>query len=38
MGGDVRTPEGAQKRVAQLLEDFPGSTALAKSASKLASK
>jgi hypothetical protein len=25
MGGDVRTPEGAQKRVAQLLEDFPGS-------------
>jgi len=24
MGGDVRTPEGAQKRVAQLLEDFPG--------------
>lgn len=34
MGGDVRTPEGAQKRVAQLLEDFPGSTALAKSATK----
>ncbi|KQS01596.1 hypothetical protein ASG11_17575 [Sphingomonas sp. Leaf357] len=26
MGGDVRTPEGAQKRIAQLLEDFPGST------------
>jgi hypothetical protein len=26
MGGDVRTPEGAEKRVAQLLEDFPGST------------
>lgn len=26
MGGDVRTPEGARKRVAQLLEDFPGST------------
>lgn len=25
MGGDVRTPEGADKRVAQLLEDFPGS-------------
>lgn len=25
MGGDVRTPEGAQKRVGQLLEDFPGS-------------
>lgn len=24
MGGDVRTPEGAQKRVRQLLEDFPG--------------
>ncbi|MEH3102697.1 MAG: hypothetical protein PGN12_02185 [Sphingomonas phyllosphaerae] len=27
MGGDVRTPEGAQKRIGQLLEDFPGSTA-----------
>ena len=25
MGGDIRTSEGAQKRVAQLLEDFPGS-------------
>lgn len=25
MGGDVRTPEGAQRRVSQLLEDFPGS-------------
>lgn len=25
MGGDVREPEGAQKRVRQLLEDFPGS-------------
>ena len=25
MGGDVRTAEGAKKRVAQLLEDFPGS-------------
>lgn len=25
MGGDVRTPEGAQRRVQQLLEDFPGS-------------
>lgn len=25
MGGDVRTPEGAQKRVSQLLEEFPGS-------------
>ena len=24
MGGDVRTPEGAQKRVGQLLEGFPG--------------
>ena len=24
MGGDVRTSEGAQKRVAQLLEEFPG--------------
>ena len=23
MGGDVRTPDGAQKRVAQLLEEFP---------------
>jgi hypothetical protein len=28
MGGDVRTPEGAQRRVAQLLEDFPGRPAL----------
>jgi hypothetical protein len=26
MGGDVRTPEGAAKRVAQLLEGFPGRT------------
>ena len=25
MGGDVRTPEGAQRRVGQLLEEFPGS-------------
>jgi hypothetical protein len=25
MGGDVRSAEGADKRVAQLLEDFPGS-------------
>lgn len=25
MGGDVRKPEGAQKRVGQLLEEFPGS-------------
>ncbi|HEX8484395.1 MAG TPA: hypothetical protein VF643_03325 [Sphingomonas sp.] len=24
MGGDVRSPEGAQKRVGQLLEGFPG--------------
>jgi hypothetical protein len=24
MGGDVRTPEGMQKRVSQLLEEFPG--------------
>ncbi|MFD1950236.1 hypothetical protein ACFSGX_05585 [Sphingomonas arantia] len=29
MGGDVRDGEGAAKRVAQLLEDFPGSTAIA---------
>ncbi|WP_150292310.1 hypothetical protein [Sphingobium estronivorans] len=27
MGGDVRTMDGARRRVAQLLEDFPGSTA-----------
>ncbi len=27
MGGDVRTPEGAQRRVQQLLEDFPGGSA-----------
>lgn len=26
MGGDVREPDGADKRVRQLLEDFPGST------------
>ena len=26
MGGDVREPDGAQKRVGQLLEEFPGST------------
>jgi hypothetical protein len=26
MGGDVRTMEGARRRVAQLLEDFPGSS------------
>jgi hypothetical protein len=24
MGGDVRTPDGAEKRVKQLLEGFPG--------------
>jgi hypothetical protein len=29
MGGDVRTPDGAQKRMGQLLEDFPGSTGTA---------
>jgi hypothetical protein len=28
MGGDVREPDGSEKRVHQLLEDFPGSTAL----------
>ncbi|MEN2785168.1 hypothetical protein ACFOKI_13910 [Sphingomonas qilianensis] len=38
MGGDVRTPEGAQKRVAQLLEDFPGSSAFAKDATKVAAR
>ncbi len=27
MGGDVRTPAGAVKRVSQLLEGFPGTTA-----------
>lgn len=27
MGGDVRTPEGAEKRMRQLLEEFPGSSA-----------
>jgi hypothetical protein len=27
MGGDVRTPEGADKRVRQLLEGFPGQVA-----------
>lgn len=27
MGGDVRTPDGAAKRVAQLLEGFPGQAA-----------
>jgi len=34
MGGDVRTPEGAAKRVAQLLEGFPGRPAEAKTAAK----
>jgi len=29
MGGDVRTAEGARKRVAQLLEGFPGKAAAA---------
>ena len=29
MGGDVRTPEGAMKRVNQLLEGFPGKSAAA---------
>jgi hypothetical protein len=27
MGGDVRETDGAEKRVAQLLEEFPGSVA-----------
>jgi len=31
MGGDVRTSEGAQKRVAELLEGFPGRPAAAAS-------
>lgn len=30
MGGDPRTPEGAAKRVSQLLEGFPGMTGAAK--------
>lgn len=34
MGGDVRTPEGAKKRVAQLLKDFPGSVPPATPAAK----
>lgn len=29
MGGDVRTPEGAMKRVTQLLEGFPGKSGIA---------
>lgn len=32
MGGDVRKPEGADKRVSQLLEEFPGSEATAEAA------
>ncbi len=32
MGGDVRTEEGMQKRVAQLLEDFPGLKSVASAA------
>jgi hypothetical protein len=34
MGGDVRTPEGARKRVAELLKNFPSSVALPVSAVK----
>jgi hypothetical protein len=35
MGGDVRTPDGAEKRVRQLLEGFPGKPAeLARAAGK----
>ncbi|MDF0489515.1 hypothetical protein PX554_15365 [Sphingomonas sp. H39-1-10] len=34
MGGDVRTAEGAQKRVRQLLENFPGSTPTAAPAAR----
>lgn len=33
MGGDVRTAEGAEKRVGQLLEGFPGAVAAAAPAS-----
>lgn len=33
MGGDVRTPEGAEKRVKQLLEGFPGRPAEAQTQS-----
>lgn len=36
MGGDVRTAEGAEKRVGQLLEEFPGSS-VRKAASQEAS-
>lgn len=34
MGGDVRTMDGARRRVAQLLEDFPGSTVRLASAAR----
>ncbi|OYY70944.1 hypothetical protein [Sphingomonas sp. 28-63-12] len=34
MGGDVRTPDGAAKRVAQLLEDFPSQPAPIAAAAK----
>jgi len=34
MGGDVRTPEGAEKRVRQLLEGFPGRPATVEQAAK----
>ena len=34
MGGDVRTPEGAVKRVTQLLEGFPGKPGAAQSSGK----
>ena len=34
MGGDPREPEGATKRVGQLLEDFPGSAAIAAAGAK----
>jgi hypothetical protein len=36
MGGDVRTPDGAQKRVAQLLEGFPGRPVVAAPAAAVA--
>lgn len=38
MGGDVRTPEGAEKRVGQLLEEFPGSTKPAPSPAVVAAR
>lgn len=34
MGGDVRTPEGAEKRVTQLFEGFPGRPAVAAAAAQ----